>query len=76
MTPGKEILIRTLDELASEARSEAGGAWENISLPAYLEAMGAWLRSYERAYINTGRPVPEDPWEIVAAAVRAATIYE
>lgn len=76
MISSRERLITTLENLAREARSEDGNSWENISLPVYLEAMGAWLRSYEHAYINTGRPVPDDPWEVMVAAVRAATIYE
>ncbi len=76
MSTGREALIRMLEELAAEARSESGDSWENISLPAFLEAMGAWLRSYERTYVNTGRTVPDDPWEVVAAAMRAATMYE
>jgi hypothetical protein len=72
----KESLVATLEELANEARSEHGDSWENVTLPAFLEAMAAWLRSYERAYTNTGRPIPNDPWEIMVAAVRAATLYE
>jgi hypothetical protein len=76
MNRGRELLIETLEQLSLDARSERGDSWENVTLPAFLEAMAAWLRSYEHAYMNTGRPVPEDVWEVVAAAVRAATIYE
>ncbi|HEX7660569.1 MAG TPA: hypothetical protein VF444_13930 [Pseudonocardiaceae bacterium] len=76
MSSGREVLVRTLEELAAEARSENGDSWENVTLSSFLEAMGAWLSVYEYSYINTGRPVPDDPWEIVAEAVRAATIYE
>lgn len=72
----KETLVATLEELANEARSERGDSWENVTLPQFLESMAAWLRSYERAYTNTGRPVPNDPWEVMVAAVRAATLYE
>lgn len=71
-----EALIATLKELAEEARSEDGDSWENVTLPGFLEAMAAWLRSYERAYANTDRPIPDDPWDIMVAAVRAATLYE
>jgi hypothetical protein len=76
MNRGRELLIETLEQLSLDARSERGDSWENVTLPAFLEAMAAWLRSYDHAYMNTGRPVPEDVWEVVAAAVRAATIYE
>jgi hypothetical protein len=76
MSTGRERLIITLEDLASEARSERRDSWENVTLPEFLEAMGAWLRSYEHAYINMGRPVPDDPWDVMAAALRAATVYE
>jgi hypothetical protein len=72
----KETLIASLEELASVARTEHGDSWENVTLPGFLEAMAAWLHSYERAYTNTGRPIPDDPWEIMVAAVRAAAMYE
>jgi hypothetical protein len=76
MSAGRDKLAAVLEELSGEARSGRVEAWENDTLPAYLEALAAWLRSYEHAYKNTGRPVPTDPWEVLAAAVRAATIYE
>jgi hypothetical protein len=76
MSEGKEQLVRTLEVLAGEAAAGEASEWENTTLARYLDALAAWISVYERAYTNTGRPVPEDPWEIMAAAVRAATIYE
>jgi hypothetical protein len=76
MNAGRDKLIATLEELAGEARSGRVDSWENDTLSTYLEALAAWLRVYEQAYVNTGRPVPSDPWDILTAAVRAATIYE
>jgi hypothetical protein len=76
MSTGREKLIATLEELAAEARSGRVDAWENDTLSAYLEALAAWLRVYEQAYINTGRTAPTDAWDVLSAAVRAATIYE
>ena len=67
--------LQCLTSLA-EVSTDQSSAWENVILSSYLEALAAWLRSYEQLYINTGKPVPEDVWEIMAAAVRAATIYE
>ena len=52
------------------------GRWENLTIPEYLDAMAAWLESYEQAFISTGRPVPADGWTIFASAVRAAAINE
>jgi hypothetical protein len=76
MSGGRDELVAALEQLADEARSGRTEAWENDTLPAFLEALAAWLRVYERSYINTGRVIPTDPWEVLAAAVRAATIYE
>jgi hypothetical protein len=76
MSTGRDKLVVVLEELAAEARSGRTEEWENDTLPAYLEALAAWLRVYEQAYINTGKPVPADVWDVVAAAARAARIYE
>ena len=76
MSTGREQLIKALEELANEARSGGIEAWENDTLPAYLEALAAWLQVYEQAYRNTGREVPSDVWEVLTVAVRTATIYE
>ena len=47
-----------------------------MTVPAYIEAMAAWLEGYEHVYINAGRAVPTDGWTVFAAAVQAAAIYE
>jgi hypothetical protein len=73
---GRERLISTLEQLALAAASSRAAEWENVTLASYLEALAAWLKVYERAYENTGGAVPEDVWDIMADAVRAATIYE
>lgn len=65
-----------LRRLLSEWGDGPPGRWENQTIPAYLEAMAAWLESYEQSYINTGKPVPADGWTIFAHALQAATIYE
>ena len=72
----RDELILTLERLADDARSGRTDSWENETLPEYLEALAAWLRVYENAYLNTGRTVPTDIWDVLTAAVRAATIYE
>lgn len=50
--------------------------WENDTIPRFLEAFSALLGSIENAYVNTGRVVPADPWELVAEAIRGARSYE
>lgn len=49
---------------------------ENVTIPAYLEAMAACLDGYEQAYNNTGRTAATDGWSVFASALQAAAIYE
>ena len=76
MSAGRDELVAAIQELAREAYAGQTEEWENVTLAAYLEALAGWLKSYENAYINTGRAVPKDPWEIIKTAFTAATIYE
>jgi hypothetical protein len=69
-------LVAALEELADDAQSGRTSNWENVTLASYLEALAAWLRVYEHAYTNSGKPVPSDAWEVMTVAVRAATKYE
>lgn len=76
MSAGRDELVAAIQELAREVYAGQTEEWENVTLPAYLEALAGWLKSYENAYINTDRPIPQDPWEIMKTAFTAATIYE
>jgi hypothetical protein len=76
MSTGRDGLVAILEQLAVEVRSGRAEEWENNTLSSFLEAFAAWLKVFEQAYANTGRPIPADPWEVVTAAVQAATIYE
>jgi hypothetical protein len=71
---GRDQLLKVVEALQSEL--DAGVEWENDTLGRYLEGLGALLGSIENAYINTGRPVPDDPWVILADVIRGATSYE
>jgi hypothetical protein len=71
---GRDQVLEALDELQSELA--AGDTWENDTLPRFLDALAALLGSIENDYVNTGRPIPADPWELMAAAVRGARAYE
>lgn len=67
--------LEVTEHCASSCRTGTpNDGWENSTIPAYLEAMAAWLEVYEQAYINTGRPVPADGWTVFAQAVRAAAV--
>src|SRR5258708_35363126 len=67
---------RVLHRLLAEWETGAPARWENVTVPAYIEAMAAWLEGYENVYINTSRPVPADGWTVFAAALQAAAIFE
>jgi hypothetical protein len=71
---GKELVVQLLESLSNEASPDSD--WENKTLPDYLEALGALLGSIENSYINDGVPVPNDPWALMAAALRGARYYE
>src|SRR5690348_4419100 len=43
--------------------------WVNWAIPAYLEAVAAWLEVCEPAYIKSERQVPADGWTIFAQAL-------
>lgn len=71
---GRQQLVDAINELLTEL--DGATEWENDSLPAYLEALNALLGSIENAYTNTGSPVPDDPWAIMARALLGARYYE
>ena len=75
-TEGKREVITVLQQLPSECAAGPPGHWENLTVPAYLEAIAAWLEVYEQAFINRGRPVPEGGRTVFAKAVSAAAAYE
>jgi hypothetical protein len=72
----KHDVIEVLRRLLAEWGTGAPARWENVTVPAYIEAMAAWLEGYENVYINTSRPVPADGWTVFAAALQAAAIFE
>jgi hypothetical protein len=76
MSGDKETVIEVLLGLLAEWNAGTTKRWENVTIPAYLEAMAAWLEGFEQVYINTGRQVPSDGWTVFAAALQAAAIYE
>jgi hypothetical protein len=71
---GRDQLLEALAEIRAEL--DTGAEWENDTLPRFLEAFAALLGSIENAYLNTGRPVPTDPWELMVTAIRGASSYE
>ena len=71
---GRDRLLSTVEEMQREL--EAGAEWENNTLERFLDGFSALLRSIENSYVNEGKPVPDDPWALVADAFRGARDYE
>ena len=66
---GRDQLLAALGEMRAELAAGAQD-WENVTLDRFLEAFEALMESIENAYTNTDRPVPADPWRIVADVFR------
>lgn len=76
MPADKDEVVEVLHRPLAEWSADTPRRWENVTIPAFLEAMAAWLERYEQVYVNTGRQVPTDGWTVFAAARQAAAIYE
>jgi len=78
MTPsGRDLTAATATDLAGEwVGDDSAPGWENQTVPAFLGAFAGWLRDAEGYYANRGQALPEDAWQIVQDALRAAVIYE
>jgi hypothetical protein len=51
--------------------------WENPTLARYLEAMSGWIEDLDGYFRNRGERVPDQPtWQLVAARLSAAPVYE
>jgi hypothetical protein len=69
------VVLAAIEHLLVDCHDAQVPDWENATLPAYLEALAAWLRDSDGFYANQGREVP-DGWHVMADALQAATIYE
>jgi hypothetical protein len=72
----KHDVIEVVYRLLAEWGAGTPERWQNVTIPAYLEAMAAWLDGYEHTYVNSGRTVPTDSRGVFASALQAAAIYE
>jgi hypothetical protein len=72
---GRQQVVAALDELRIELAAGAQD-WENDRLDLYLEAVVELLLVIENAYTNNNRPVPDDPWAVMADVLRGARYYE
>jgi hypothetical protein len=74
--PYKDRMVAEVRELIEEWSAGPPANWSNRSLPDYLEALAGWLDDYEGYYANRGVAIPQNSWEVMRAAMRAATVYE
>ena len=75
--PGRREVADTIARLLAEWDGDQLPAdWENWTIPQFLEAMGAWLDSYEDAWLNRGEEPPTDGWVIFRRALEAGARYE
>jgi len=52
-------------------------SWENRDIPAFLEAMAAWIADMDGFYQNHGLPIPEKlEWKIFADILIGAKLHE
>lgn len=65
------VLLELIDDFGTES-----DPWENTTVPAYLEGLWALLGSIENHYTNTDRDIPDDPWIVMADALKGARYYE
>lgn len=71
----RKVVTAALWDVVNDFEKNAS-AWENTELPDYLEALCALLMSIENSYANTDRPIPDDPWVVIADAIKGARYYE
>ena len=72
----RDDLSAFLRELARQASLDLD-AFENRTVPDYLEAASAWVVDMDGVFANLGQRVPETPtWALVAQIFLAATAYE
>jgi hypothetical protein len=56
---------------------ERPAGWENRDLPAFLEALGAWVEDMNGYYQAKGGAIPLQPsWKMLAQILLAAKVYE
>lgn len=72
----KDRLVAAVRGLLAEWSGGPPAHWGNTTVPDYLEGLAAWLDDCDGYYAGRGVPVPWNGWEVAAAAVRAATVYE
>lgn len=70
---GHDMVAATARRLAAQAGRAAGR--ENEHLPAYLEALAAWLDDCGGYYADRGRVLPSNAWVIVNDALQAAAPF-
>ena len=74
--PARDQVVATIHRLLDDWDDGPPPNWENLTVPRYLEALAAWLQSYQQVYINHRRPIETDGWEVLNIGLRVAATYE
>jgi len=69
-------MVAAVRELIGDWSDGPPANWDNHSLPVYLEALAGWLRDCEGYYADRGVAIPWNGWEVMQAAMVAATVDE
>lgn len=72
----REQLVAVVAGLVADCSDGVPASWENRTLPRYLEALAARLKDTGGNHTIAGASTKWSGWEVVADAMRAATIYE
>jgi hypothetical protein len=72
----RQGLVALIQDVTKELEDPGHAPWENDSVAQYLEALAAWLEDCDGYYENLGRQAPNNPWTLLAVAIRAARNYE
>lgn len=72
----KDRLTAVIRGLVADWSDGLPANWANVTVPGYLNALASWLDDCDGYYANRGVAVPRNGWEVAAAALQAATVYE
>ena len=72
----KDRMLLVVRELVDDWSAGPPANWDNHALPDYLDALASWLDDCESYYASRGVAIPWNGWEVMQAALRAATLHE
>jgi hypothetical protein len=74
--PHPDQLVTTIRTLLADWSAGPPANWDNHSVPDYLGCLASWLDNAEAHHTARGLPLPWNAWNVLDAALRAATHHE